>query len=90
MKCKKCSTPLVERQGKHGEFLACPKSNPTDNHGTVSIPRERAGGSISHWLDYPVSPLDDAIARELSRLGIHLSDLDRFIEDDSWMEGGMY
>lgn len=37
MKCAKCGTELITRNGKFGEFLACPKSNPTDNHGTVSL-----------------------------------------------------
>ena len=37
MMCAKCGTRMVRRNGKFGEFLACPKSNPSDNHGTASL-----------------------------------------------------
>lgn len=40
MQCQKCQANMVIRFGKFGEFLACPNSNPTDNHGTVGIAPE--------------------------------------------------
>lgn len=38
IKCKVCDSEMITRLGKYGEFLACPKSNNTDNHGTISLP----------------------------------------------------
>jgi len=37
MECKVCKKTMVIRDGKFGKFYACPSSNPSDNHGTVSI-----------------------------------------------------
>jgi ssDNA-binding Zn-finger/Zn-ribbon topoisomerase 1 len=38
--CKKCGVNMVIRTGKYGRFLACPSSNPSDNHGTYSYYKE--------------------------------------------------
>lgn len=36
MRCPTCGTELVERLGKFGPFICCPKSKPGENHGTFS------------------------------------------------------
>lgn len=37
MKCKLCGTTLIKRQGKYGEFLACPNSKIGEKHTTKSL-----------------------------------------------------
>lgn len=77
MKCTKCNTVLVKRNGKFGEFLACPKSNPSDNHGTVSL-------STTKLRTYspPMRPtnLMDEIKRQTIAFGGGLDEMSRICE----------
>lgn len=41
MKCSVCSSEMIVRDGKHGKFLACPKSYKDNPHPTQSIVRTK-------------------------------------------------
>lgn len=88
MKCTVCNSEMITRHGKFGEFWCCPKSNPKDNHGTISkaapnlnrtnsmMPAARQGNFVS--FD---DPLTRAIERQMMAMGGgYLSDMDRFLE----------
>lgn len=95
MKCNKCQTDMIERDGKYGKFLCCPKSNPSDNHGTLTILKGRpATGRFHNAVD-----LDMLIQHQMMGMGVKMSDLDLFVEggvgmaeddDDHWMNVRMY
>jgi hypothetical protein len=95
MKCKKCETDLIKRKGKFGEFYCCPKSNPSDNHGTISV-GQQAYNTASRVSD----SLTLAIERQTMALGGgYLTDIVRFVEggqlaaiddEDHWMNTRMY
>lgn len=42
-RCAKCDTPMVERNGKFGRFLACPKGTIDDKHPTQKYPSDVRG-----------------------------------------------
>ena len=81
---------MVQRKGKHGLFWCCPKSNPSDNHGTFST-RQRYYETSFHTVSLlEPDPLTKAIERQTMMLGGYLTDLDRFVEgspdeEDHWM-----
>ena len=58
-KCRKCGVNMLIRAGKYGRFLACPNSNPSDNHGTYTfhpkVPRRKTSWQLRCSLD-----VDDA------------------------------
>lgn len=85
MKCTKCKTEMVERSGKFGKFLCCPKSNPTDNHGTISLEKRAVVGQDIyndrfHSSMFSRDSLDMEIHRQMMGFGVRMTDLDLFIE----------
>lgn len=95
MKCLKCKTEMIQRSGKHGLFWCCPKSNPSDNHGTFSTRQQHYNTSFHKVSLSEPDPLMRAIERQTMALGGYLTDLDRFVEgspdeEDHWMNGREY
>lgn len=101
MKCTKCKTEMVERSGKFGKFLCCPKSNPTDNHGTISLETRAVTGqdTYNHSSVLSKDSLDMQIHRQMMGFGVRMTDLDLFVEggpeaaqdeDDHWMNTRLY
>jgi hypothetical protein len=93
MRCNKCKTEMVTRNGKFGAFYACPKSNPSDNHGTVSA------GQKAYSFVYHSDDLDTHIHRQMMNFGVRMTDLDLFVEggyeaslddDNHWMNTRPY
>ncbi|MNK14355.1 Topoisomerase DNA binding C4 zinc finger [compost metagenome] len=93
MKCQKCKTEMVLRSGKFGQFYACSKSNPTDNHGTISlsVSGQTRYNSIYH------NDLDTEIQRQMMPYIGRMTDLDLFVEgipedddDEHWMNTRPY
>lgn len=79
MNCAKCGLKLVIREGKFGEFLACTNSNPSDNHGTVSlrpVPYRHTSIRTSSSLS-----LLDQVKRRTIAFGGGLDDMTRLCED---------
>lgn len=84
---------MIIRSGKFGEFYCCPRSNPSDNHGTAPISQRERG--------HPLGPnLDQLIQRQMMYFGGgRISDLDLFVEGgeetandepDHWMNTRPY
>lgn len=49
MICKRCLATMVARNGRYGNFWACPNSRKGDNHGTMKYypqPSKPSGGYI--------------------------------------------
>lgn len=91
MKCPVCASVLIERTGKFGPFICCPKSNAKANHGTFS----RQGsvlhltGAIGDALRPRIPPPSWQDMRTLSQiideatfalLPGGVTDMDRFLE----------
>lgn len=105
MLCVVCKSEMIIRSGKFGEFLCCPKSNPTDNHGTISkskkaSPKASYKFSDREYVKPPEDSLSSMIEKQMMYMGGGiLTDLDRFVEggqeeaedDDShWMNTREY
>lgn len=100
MKCRKCNSTLVIRNGKFGEFYACPKSNPSDNHGTVSLLPKETGQTRYNRAYHGSVGLDKMIQAQMMYMGGgRMTDLDLFIEGgedaanddpDHWMNTRPY
>lgn len=51
--CPKCQTRLIVRSGSRGKFIACPKSNKGDNHGTWDYRPAADPDPCASNLSYP-------------------------------------
>lgn len=84
MKCSKCKSDMVIRSGKFGKFFACPKSNPTDNHGTKAFVIKRVieiiGQKAYNTKYHGESDLDHIIQTQMMPFIGRMTDLDLFIE----------
>lgn len=76
-KCSKCDVEMILRNGKFGKFWACPKSNPSDNHGTISVGSARF---ITRGFSPVPASLEIAMEIQMLQFGVRMTDLDRFIE----------
>lgn len=82
MNCVKCKSELVLREGKFGKFFACPKSNPSDNHGTVSTTKPRSSAQVFSYASSSPVNLDTLIQQQMMKFGGgRMSDLDLFVEE---------
>lgn len=81
-KCRVCSTNMIKRSGKFGEFLCCPNSTKSNNHGTVSIAQAStitvSKRSTSSNLNVDVE-VEKYMASEFSYL---MSSTDKFLDLD--------
>lgn len=87
-KCPTCQRPMVLRDGRNGEFWACAKSYPGNNHGTYSVEVkvmriDRAAVRITPYepSQQPID-LELEVRKQVAAFGMHLTDLDRFVEGD--------
>lgn len=98
MKCIKCKSRLIEREGKFGKFWCCPNSTIGDNHGTFKT-RQMLYNKLYHDSIPPERDLDFLVRKEMMTFGIEMTELDRFIEggieaaeddEDHWMNTRPY
>lgn len=87
MKCQKCKAEMLIRSGKFGEFYACPKSNPSDNHGTAPVLKGQKA-YIENYYSSELSmsgtgntfSLDKLIQKQMMPFIGRMTDLDLFVE----------
>jgi len=69
MKCDRCETQMVEREGRHGDFYFCPnqrncgkktitKRNSTVTSGYVEVVKSPHFNSGGYSVDPPLFPVD--------------------------------
>ncbi len=82
---------MVVREGKFGKFWACTLSNPTDNHGTITIslkvskPEPYRASILRDYAEgihpvYPMNYLETVVKRQCVALGAPMDDLGQLCE----------
>lgn len=61
-RCVKCQAPMVDRSGKFGAFLACPKGTMEDKHPTQKMPKDYGTTVVmsrqpKYHPEYKITPL---------------------------------
>lgn len=73
-RCVKCQAPMVDRSGKFGAFLACPKGTMEDKHPTQKMPKDYGTTVVmsrqtKYHPEYKIEPLRQRLDKEDAERG---------------------